>query len=296
MEKITIFTPTYNRGEKLKKLYESLLQQTANDFIWLIVDDGSTDGTEDIVKEWMQKSPIAIRYYFQDNSGKMAAHNKGVLLCTTELFMCVDSDDYLTDNAVELILKNCGCVTADSSLCGIVAYKNIRVNNFPSKISYSTLSGLYHQGFRGEAALIFKTEILKRYLFPLIAGEKFITEVYVYDQIDDNYKYLILREMLIVAEYQEDGYTKNIINIQYNNPKGYALYFKQSIIRRKSFIGKLRSMTSYISFSLLSHCTYTSIIKESNNIFLCVLSFPLGICKLIWKKYEYHRYLKRTSC
>ena len=199
MKRLTVFTPTYNRKGNLKKLYESLLRQTVSDFIWIIVDDGSTDGTEDLVRQWISESKIVIQYHFQDNSGKMIAHNKGVLLSTTELFVCVDSDDYLTDNAVELILKYYECIATDDSLCGIVAYKSISKNQFPRRIESSTLSNLYHCGFRGETTLVFKTDVLRHYLFPVIEGEKFITEGYVYDQIDDTYKYLVLREILIIA-------------------------------------------------------------------------------------------------
>lgn len=295
MEKITVFTPTYNRKGELRKLYESLLHQTVRDFIWMIVDDGSTDGTEEVVQKWISESKVAIQYYFQENSGKMVAHNKGVLSCTTELFVCVDSDDYLADNAIELILKHYETICNDESLCGIVAYRSNSINSFPDGIECSTLSDLYRKGFKGETTLVFKTSVLKHYLFPVIKGEKFITEGYVYDQIDDSYKYLVLRETLVIARYQEDGYTRNIINIQYHNPKGYVLYYRQSLLRSKGFIEKTRNMVQYISFSLLSHYHFVAIVRGCSNKLLCILSFPLGIYKNLLLKKKYNKYLRKTS-
>lgn len=295
MEKITVFTPTYNRKEQLKQLYASLLRQTAKDFIWFIVDDGSTDKTKELVKRWISESKIPIKYCFQENSGKMVAHNRGVHLCTTDLFLCVDSDDYLVDNAIELILKHYEGICQEDSICGIVAYRSNSINSFPLGVEYSTLSDLYRKGFRGETTLVFKTGVLKRFLFPVIEGEKFITESYIYDQIDDSYKYFILREILTIARYQEDGYTKNILNIQYHNPKGYVLYYRQSLLRSKCFVQKLRNMAQYISFSLLSHYSYADIIKGCTDKFLCILSFPLGIYKNLLLKREYNKYLRKTS-
>ena len=121
-KKITVFTPTFNRAYKLDDLYESLLKQTEQNFIWLIVDDGSTDNTEEKVKGWIKKGEMEILYYFQENAGKMQAHNKAVLECRTELFLCVDSDDYLVEDAIEKILKK--WLKRDrNNMAGIIAYK-----------------------------------------------------------------------------------------------------------------------------------------------------------------------------
>src|SRR5665647_1656547 len=104
MSTLTIFTPSYNRGYILGQLYHSLLEQTCMDFEWVIVDDGSTDNTKDLVQAWTNEGKLTIRYIYQKNGGKMRAHNTGVLYATTELFLCVDSDDYLVETAVEEIL------------------------------------------------------------------------------------------------------------------------------------------------------------------------------------------------
>ena len=125
MKEITIFTPTYNRANLLTRLYQSLKMQTCREFQWLIVDDGSTDDTKNIVEKFIQEDKIVIKYYYQKNSGKHVAHNLGVKMCNTELFCCVDSDDYLTNDAVQTVLECWGKIAIDKKplLSGIVAYR-----------------------------------------------------------------------------------------------------------------------------------------------------------------------------
>jgi glycosyltransferase involved in cell wall biosynthesis len=104
--KITVFTPTYNRAYILDRVYKSLINQTNKSFVWLIVDDGSTDNTESLVKKWIKEDKIEIKYYKQKNGGKQRAHNKAVKLTDTDLFICLDSDDYFTKDAIEILLNS----------------------------------------------------------------------------------------------------------------------------------------------------------------------------------------------
>ena len=259
MATLTIFTPTYNRAYSLPRLYESLCRQTSKDFIWSIVDDGSSDNTKYIVEKWQALNSIPIIYTVQPNGGKMRAHNKGAALCDTELFLCVDSDDFLIDNAVELILKTWQNRPNDGFVCGITAYRTIIKGGkasiparFPT-LQMSTLSGLYANGFHGDTTLIFRSDVIKKYPFAEIDGEKFVTEAYAYEQIDQNYKYILLDEALTVCEYQEDGYTHNILKLHYNNPKGMALYYNQhSLLTVKGKIDSLRAVVYYIIYSRIA--------------------------------------------
>ena len=103
---LTVFTPTFNRAYILHRCYESLLRQTNKNFIWLIIDDGSTDNTKKLVTEWMNKeNGFEIRYEYKKNGGMHTAHNKAYELIDTELNVCIDSDDFMPDNAVELIVN-----------------------------------------------------------------------------------------------------------------------------------------------------------------------------------------------
>lgn len=236
MKALTIFTPTYNRAYILPKLYESLCKQSCQDFIWLIVDDGSTDKTENFVREWVRDGKIAIEYTRQENGGKMRAHNLGVSICTTPLFCCVDSDDYLCENAIESIIEFWSLnYHNEEDICGFISYRAMVVNGqdpkilkrFPSIKSCRMHDLVKKYSHRGETTIVFRTDVIKHYPFPEIEGEKFITEAFVYDQIDQSYKTLLYDKALTVCEYQSDGYTKSRANIYKIAPKGWALYYNQ---------------------------------------------------------------------
>lgn len=234
---LTIFTPTYNRGSLLAIAYEHLCQQTSKDFIWLIVDDGSSDNTRMLIEQWKQEEIIQIRYYYQSNQGKMRAHNRGVIMADTELFICVDSDDFLVEDGVETICNvwdNLNSIGQAGHLSGIVAYcgrdstHTMHDEVFP-QLETSTLGNLYYKGFSGETSLVYKTEVLKRHLFPEIEGETFVPEAVAYDEIDQECGLYVLPKILTVCKYQENGLTKSIKQLKRKNPKGYLLYYRIKI-------------------------------------------------------------------
>ena len=285
--KLTIFTPTYNRAYTLPKLYESLAGQTNKNFIWLIVDDGSIDETKSLVSEWKKKKLIEIEYIFQSNGGKMRAHNLGVRHCNTDLFMCVDSDDFLKENAVEEILKISDEVLSKKTLSAIVAYKGkneseLIGNTFPKGIKLSSLNDLYRKGFKGDTSLIFKTNILKQYLFPEIDGEKFITEDYVYSQIDEKYKMLLLPEIIIICSYLEDGYTKNALRLIMKNPKGVLMYYNLKIRLAKSIKEKVEFIVRYSAIGKL--VKNRGAFSKCNSKLLYILCYPIAMFYYLKKK------------
>lgn len=230
---LTVFTPSYNRAHTLPRLYESLLRQECRDFEWVIVDDGSTDGTEYIVKEWVDEGLINIRYCRQENGGKPSAHNKGAEMASGELFICVDSDDYLTDNAVETIKS--AWENAPEESVGILAYKTLSDGTSVTEIadrsvrSFTLKAGYDSHGLVGDTALIFRADVLLRFEFPLFEGEKFIPEGYLYDMIDMVGELFVLREKIYVCEYLDDGYTANMKRILYKNPQGYFAYINNRL-------------------------------------------------------------------
>ena len=292
MKLLTVFTPTYNRAYILPQLYESLKRQTNKNFCWLIVDDGSSDNTSDLVEGWKSEGLIDIEYIYQQNGGKMRAHNTGVKNCKTELFVCVDSDDYLADNAVELILSHSGECINNQHISGIVAYRANQtdkklLSTFNLNAKESTLTGLYDKGFKGETSLVFKTDVLKNYLFPEIEGEKFITEHFVYFQIDQKYKMLILPQPLIVGEYLTDGYTKSLLKLKKNNPKGYIMYYDMLIKNIKSVTRKIRYATALNSVLILSGTKSKNYTYQSGK-FLRIITYPLAaiVCKKYKKQLE----------
>ncbi|MEG0559839.1 MAG: glycosyltransferase family 2 protein [Muribaculaceae bacterium] len=253
---LTIFTPTYNRAYILPSLYESLCAQSTKKFIWLIVDDGSTDNTETLINKWIKENIISITYIRQNNGGKMRAHNRGVLEAKTELFLCVDSDDHLNDiNDVQCILNKWNEVNNNINIAGIIAYKlinNIIEYTFPKDIKLTPLNKLYQKGFIGDTTLVYRTDILKNHLFPEIDGEKFITEAYIYDQIDQKYIMSLFHRAIIKCAYLNDGYSKNAIKLKKDNPIGWFLYYNQRTLYSNTFINKIKNMSYAIAYSLLS--------------------------------------------
>ncbi len=267
---LTIFTPTYNRKDKLIRLYNSLCNQTNKGFKWLIIDDGSTDETKELIDLFIEESNILIEYYFQNNSGKMKAHNKAVKICDTPLFLCVDSDDYLIKNAVDIILKVMSKKRMDDEkIIGMLAYKtsereilvedkNIGVET----LNQLTLQELYKNKYSGETTLVFKTEVIKKYPFVIYEGEKFIQEKTVYDLLDKVGKYIILPENLTIFEYQKDGYTNNIRNIMVNNPKGAFHYFNEAIKSEQSKLRNFKNIVNAVAYGFLANYKWKSIFKE----------------------------------
>lgn len=253
--KLTIFTPAYNRAYTLPTLYESLLEQTCKDFIWIIVNDGSSDNTDKVVSEWLRDNKVNIIYQEQTNQGKMSAHNTGVTMCTTEYFVCVDSDDYLVPDAVEYIysqLDKC----ESKQYAGLVAYKgtdsNTPIGNeFPTGLYDKSLSGLYQLGFKGDTTLVFKTSVLQKYPFPVLDGEKFISEAYVYDQIDRSYTLILSPKVITICEYLPDGLTCNGMSLVINNPGGWAMVHCQKANFADNFKTRFKNYAWAISYKLM---------------------------------------------
>lgn len=278
---LTVFTPTYNRAYILPLCYESLKRQTNKDFIWLIVDDGSTDNTKKVIDGWKgNNDDFHIEYIYQLNKGKQSAHNTGVLACTTELFICVDSDDYLTDNAVAVIFKNWEQLKDKELVSGMVAMRYTKDNKpigteLPANIKFSTLTDLYEKyHFKGDTALIYKSSILKEYLFELVDGEKFMGEDYIYIQIDQKYKLYVINQGIYICEYLNDGYTKNVNRLIINNPINYLRLKGLSIKLSKSILFKFKHAICYDSI-----CFFLSpklILVNSPNILLTLLAVVPG--------------------
>lgn len=225
---VTIFTPTYNRAYSLPQLYKSLCSQTSSDFEWIIVDDCSSDNTKSLVREWIEEKKISITYFLQpQNGGKHRAINKGVELAKGELFFIVDSDDFLTDDAVESILTEWEAVSEKQKYAGLCFRRmtkdfQILGIDFPSlKCSGTSLDIAYKWKCVADKAEIFKTEMLQKYPFPEIKGENFCQEAVIWFKIarDKNGLLLCINKGIYVCEYLPDGLTANVCEKMKNNPR-----------------------------------------------------------------------------
>lgn len=286
---LTVFTPTYNRAYILNQCYESLVRQTSKDFIWLIIDDGSTDDTRKLVEDWMKKdNGFEIRYHYKQNGGMHTGHNAAYELIDTELNVCIDSDDFMPDNAVELIVDFWNKNGSDkySGIIALDIYKNGEVIGceLPDEKS-TTLSGFYDNGGKGDKKLIYRTDVINSYpKYPEFEGEKFVPLDYKYLLADQDYELLILNEPVCVVEYMEDGSSKNMLRQYYKNPNGFAFMRKVHMKYDKGLVKKFKTCIHYVSSSLISK--NKSFVSESNNKLFTVLAIPFGACLYGLVKYN----------
>lgn len=231
--KLTVFTPTYNRAYILENLYRSLQRQTCTDFEWLVVDDGSTDETETLIQNWMaEENPFPIRYYKKENGGKCRAINYGLERAKGKLFLNVDSDDYLTEDAVEKILRWESELPENGRFCAVAGNLGTARDVTPN----TPLPGPYFDGTAldrygkvdGERAFAFYTDIHRRYPYPDCPGEKFMTEAVAWNRMAaDGYQIRYFNDIIWIYEYKQDGLTHAGYRLFLENPQGTGIFFRE---------------------------------------------------------------------
>ena len=298
MATLTVFTPLYNRINTLKRTYESLKRQTSKDFVWLIIDDGSTDNPYEIIKEWIKiNNGFEIKYVYKENGGMHTAHNTAYENIDTELNVCVDSDDYMPDNAVELIV-NCWNENKNKGYAGIIALdfadstKKVIGKELPTDKESTTLMGYYNNGGFGDKKLIYRTDIIKATPpYPVFDNEKYVALAYKYHLIDEKYELKILNECVCIVDYQMDGSSTNMYRQYVRNPKGFAFWRKEQMKHSINIKQKFKACIHYVSSSLIAKNKH--FVKESPEKFLTVLSIPIGyILKIIVMKKSKSSYMK----
>lgn len=291
MKTLTVFTPSYNRAYTLHKCYESLLRQTSKDFTWLIIDDGSSDNTKELVDSWINENKIEINYIYQENQGMHGAHNTAYKNIKTELNVCIDSDDYMPDDAVEKIIsfwnKN-----KRSDLAGIMAldaYTNRKVigDKFPNELKESTYFDIYNKyGLKGDKKLIYRSELTIQYPYPIFEGEKYVSLAYKYAKLDSKYKLALMNEVVCNVEYMEDGSSLNMLKQYRRNPKGFAFIRIDNMKNPKASLKfKFKECIHYVSSSFISK--NKNYLKESPCKILTILAIPIG--------YVLYRYIIKST-
>jgi len=281
LKKLTVFTPTFNRAYCLHNCYESLKRQTCKDFVWLIIDDGSMDGTNEIVKRWIDEKNIEIHYYWQENQGMHGAHNTAYQLINTELNVCIDSDDYMSDDAVEKIVTFWNKYGSDQvgGIIGLDFDTNNRIigTRLPDHIKQSRLFDLYNKhGVTGDKKLVYRTELTKHFPYPLFKNERYIGLNYKYNMLDKQYEMLLMNEVLCFVEYLSDGSSLNMLNQYRKNPKGFAFYRKEMMkLPFANYSFKFRQAIHYVSSSLIDR--NWGFLKETPYKGLTILAIPLGV-------------------
>ncbi len=280
MKTLTIFTPAYNRAHTLARTYRSLCQQTCKDFEWLIIDDGSTDNTTEVVKKWIDESDFKIRYIYQENQGMHGAHNTAYENISTELNTCIDSDDYMPFDAVENII-NFWKENRNSKYAGFIGLDQredgtIIGSSFPTEMKETTLMDFYAKGGYGDKKLVYRTDVIKQYPdYPLFEGERYVGLAYKYMLIDNDYMMLTLNKPLVIVEYQIDGSSNMMWKQYWNNPKGFAFFRKTEMLVSPMLKRRFISCIHYVSSSIISK--NMRFVSESPKKFLTILAIIPGL-------------------
>ena len=285
MKTLTIFTPAYNRAYCLDRCYKALKRQTNKDFDWLIIDDGSTDNTRELVQSWIDKQDngFEIRYIYKENGGLHTAYNEAIANMDTELSMCIDSDDFPPDDAVEKIIKfwnengsykYAGIVALDYDLEG-----NIIGDPLPNQKTVNLIDlliGKYNL-HNGDRKNVIRTELYKK-VAPMksFEGEKNFNPHYMHLLISKDYDFLVMNENLCFVEYQPDGMTNSMFKQYYNSPNSFAEIRKLYLsFEGTPFKFKLKHSIHYVSSSILGR--RMGFFKEVNNKGILLIALPFGV-------------------
>jgi glycosyltransferase involved in cell wall biosynthesis len=278
---LTIFTPTFNRAYCIGQLYESLTRQTSNDFLWLVIDDGSSDNTKALVDGWISEKKIDIRYIFKENEGMHSGHNVAYDNIDTELNMCIDSDDFLPDNAVEKIVTFWKEHRKPNwaGLLGLDAFKDGSIVGTPfpkgmTECKYSELSSKHK--VIGDKKFVYSTEIIKKYpAYPIFKEEKFVPLGYKYMLIDQDYDLGVMHDVLCIIEYLPDGSSKNIFKQYRRHPKGFLYERKIRMVYAPTAKERFINAAHYVSSAIFLR-NYR-FLGQSTNKGMTLLAIPLGI-------------------
>ena len=294
MKKITILTPSYNRAHTLPALYESLLKQDTDVFEWLVVDDGSTDATRKLVEGWQGEGKISIRYLHKQNGGKHTALNEGIRLIESELTFIVDSDDWLPENAVEIILQYHEKYREMEGLCGysfLRFYPDGKVNDafYPQDEWIDTyINARINAGIAGDKAEVFFTDVLKRYPFPVYEGEKFVPEDLVWVQMSGPYKMVHINRCVYISDYLEGGLTRSGKRMKIHSPKAMTerarLYLNDESVNKKT---KCKMILLYVIYGHFAQYSEKKLANDLNRKVWYIAGFVPGtVLYLVWK-YKY---------
>lgn len=261
MKTLTVFTPTYNRAHTLPRLYDSLCRQTCNDFEWLVIDDGSTDGTEDLVRKWIEESVIPIKYIYKENGGLYTGYNTAYANIETELNVCVDSDDAMPDSAIEKILSFWNTKGSDR-YCGLLGLDVDMENgqpiggSFPDGMTECFFPELYARGIhRGDTKQVMRTDLMKK-VAPQVGfpGEKNFNPVYMLLQVTDRYPILVANECFCLVQYQHDNsMSRNIWRQYLDSPRSFVKMRRlEMTLKHTTRLNRIRSAHHFVIENLIA--------------------------------------------
>jgi len=281
MELITVFTPTYNRENLLKRLYESLVAQTDYDFIWMVVDDGSTDNTKEVILQFQKTTPFKIEYIYKENGGLHTGYNEAIKRIQTELCMCCDSDDWLPNNCIEIIKQIWSNQKGKDyvGIMGLDCYESGQVvgEPFPPDIHEMYLyEKLTVYNILGDKKMAYRSDLLKMVApMPTFENEKNFNPSYLMYQLDQFGKLYVTNECFCIVEYQPDGMTKSIYRQYKNSPNSFMEIRRQYLsFPNTSLLFKYRQCVHYVASSIFPKKYFRSIFNSSFPLLTVCATLP----------------------
>ncbi len=298
--KFTVFTPTYNRAYTLQRVFDSLMSQTIyhSNFEWILINDGSTDNTDELVEKFISEADFDIRYIKQENKGKNYCHNKAIKLAQGELFLILDSDDAITPECMdvfwsywmEISKENKKEIYGISCLCKNGYAGSLIGHKVEEGLIADTFMWKHKNKIYFDAWAALNTVVFKRYLFPEIENIKFIPEAYLWDKVGKNRKIYSTNEVLKIVFYQNDGFSKNIIDSYIKHSKGRYMYHKMVIndlfweLLKANPIRLLKDFIQFGRMGFHRECSVKKMMKDINSRYKVV--FFIFIVFLSWFFYK----------
>jgi glycosyltransferase involved in cell wall biosynthesis len=225
----TVFTPAYNRAWSLPRVFNSLKVQTLKDFEWVIVDDGSTDNTKELVEQWQKDIDFSIVYQWQPNQGKHIAYNTVIKLAKGELFTSIDSDDEIIPGAMEIMAKRWSQVTEEQRkyVSGVMfllkdQHGNIRGDKFPEDGKICDLAEVLLVGkIKGDKGGFMQTNVFKMYPFPESVKNVLVPEGVFIHQMSHDWKMICINEVLGIVWIDERADQDHLSN-RFSDKKSYS--------------------------------------------------------------------------
>lgn len=289
---ITVFTPSFNRAHLLPRLYKSLCAQTCKDFIWMIIDDGSKDNTKELVQRWQDDGHLNIEYYYKENGGMHTAHNYAYERISTELNVCIDSDDWMPESAIEIILRTWNNLADKEHIAGLVgldaeASGNVIGTHFPGEYYVGDYNDLFY-GIKisGDKKFVLRTDVVRKFpAYPEYKGERLVPLGTLYMLIGSQMKYHCINEVLCTVEYQPDGSSNTIVRQYFQSPKGF-IYAKK--LKMKYAPSLTEIVKSALHIAMLSYVirNWASPLKGNRFWWLTIMLYPLGYLLYLYFKFK----------
>lgn len=292
MNDVVILTPSYNRANTLSKLYESLKQQNDTNFNWMIVDDGSSDNSKELVEGMIKEKKININYIYQTNGGKARALNRGFLECNyASVFVVVDSDDYLLPTAVEVTKDYLKRYGDDGEIGAFFFHYNTsdgKVLKPRGKLienDHVMTPYVYNRTFgKHDGCICYLKRVTEKYKYPEFKEEKYVGATVMQLEMSDEYKIVYSPEVIGVAEYQEGGLTQSGRRLRLKNPMGMIYYAKLMMSPKASIFTQIKYAISIWPYAKIANKSFFDVVRMINRPFLLGISYlPGQLLHCKWK-------------